>query len=42
MIIVLEKLENKLKELKKVAIAYSGRIDSSFLLLPLSIIEHTK
>lgn len=29
---MLEKLENKLKELKKVAIAYSGGIDSSFLL----------
>lgn len=29
---MLEKLENKLRELKKVAIAYSGGIDSSFLL----------
>ena len=29
---MLKKLENKLKELGKVAIAYSGGIDSSFLL----------
>lgn len=29
---MLEKLENKLKELEKVAIAYSGGIDSTFLL----------
>lgn len=29
---MLEKLENKLRELEKVAIAYSGGIDSSFLL----------
>ena len=29
---MIEKLENRLKELGKVAIAYSGGIDSSFLL----------